>query len=85
MVSGIVPARDEPASRGVPEAYRGEPIRIEMRIGEPGRNRTYNQQIKSLLLCQLSYGPSGVRRPWGRHRSLVAHGERRNATGKPKL
>jgi hypothetical protein len=27
------------------------------RIGEPGRNRTYNQQIKSLLLCQLSYGP----------------------------
>ena len=26
--------------------------------GEPGRNRTFNQQIKSLLLCQLSYGPS---------------------------
>ncbi len=26
--------------------------------GEPGRNRTYNQQIKSLLLCQLSYGPT---------------------------
>ena len=31
-------------------------------FGEPGRNRTYNQQIKSLLLCQLSYGPTlGVR------------------------
>ena len=27
------------------------------RAGEPGRNRTFNQQIKSLLLCQLSYGP----------------------------
>ena len=27
-------------------------------FGEPGRNRTYNQQIKSLLLCQLSYGPT---------------------------
>ena len=25
--------------------------------GEPGRNRTFNLQIKSLLLCQLSYGP----------------------------
>ena len=25
---------------------------------EPGRNRTFNQQIKSLLLCQLSYGPT---------------------------
>jgi hypothetical protein len=24
---------------------------------EPGRNRTYNPQIKSLLLCQLSYRP----------------------------
>ena len=27
-------------------------------FGEPGRNRTFNQQIKSLLLCQLSYGPT---------------------------
>lgn len=26
--------------------------------GEPARNRTENQQIKSLLLCQLSYGPT---------------------------
>ena len=25
--------------------------------GEPARSRTENQQIKSLLLCQLSYGP----------------------------
>jgi len=27
------------------------------RSGEPGRNRTVNPQIKSLLLCQLSYRP----------------------------
>jgi integrase len=35
--------------------------------GEPGRNRTYNQQIKSLLLCQLSYGPT--LRPAGARRN----------------
>ena len=28
--------------------------------GERGRNRTYNLVIKSHLLCQLSYAPSGV-------------------------
>jgi hypothetical protein len=27
--------------------------------GEPGRSRTFNQQIKSLLLCQLSYRSVG--------------------------
>ena len=27
--------------------------------GEPGGNRTHNPQIKSLLLCQLSYRPAG--------------------------
>jgi hypothetical protein len=26
-------------------------------VGEPGGNRTHNPQIKSLLLCQLSYRP----------------------------
>ena len=26
--------------------------------GEPGGNRTHNPQIKSLLLCQLSYRPT---------------------------
>ena len=38
---------------------RGQPKvgAAERKVGEPGRNRTYNQQIKSLLLCQLSYGP----------------------------
>jgi hypothetical protein len=29
------------------------------RAGEPGRSRTFNQQIKSLLLCQLSYRSIG--------------------------
>ncbi len=29
-------------------------------VGERGRNRTYNLLIKSQLLCQLSYAPSGV-------------------------
>jgi hypothetical protein len=28
--------------------------------GEPGGNRTHNPQIKSLLLCQLSYRPEGM-------------------------
>jgi integrase len=28
--------------------------------GEPGGNRTHNPQIKSLLLCQLSYRPEGL-------------------------
>ena len=27
--------------------------------GEPGRNRTYDPLIKSQLLYQLSYGPTG--------------------------
>jgi hypothetical protein len=30
----------------------------EVRVGEPGGNRTLNPQIKSLLLCQLSYRPT---------------------------
>ena len=28
-----------------------------MKVGERGRNRTYNLLIKSQLLCQLSYAP----------------------------
>ena len=34
--------------------------------GEPGGNRTPNPQIKSLLLCQLSYRPA--------ERFIVSHG-----------
>ena len=29
---------------------------------EPRRSRTFDQQIKSLLLCQLSYGPNTLSR-----------------------
>src|SRR5262245_8013953 len=32
---------------------------LRKNCGEPARSRTENQQIKSLLLCQLSYGPTG--------------------------
>ena len=42
------------------------------KVGEPGRNRTFNQQIKSLLLCQLSYGPTrgkALRRRSGNRRT----------------
>ena len=31
----------------------------EKKVGERGRNRTYNLLIKSQLLCQLSYAPAG--------------------------
>ena len=30
------------------------------KVGEPGGNRTPNPQIKSLLLCQLSYRPAST-------------------------
>ena len=37
----------------------GQPPRgTGAKAGEPPRNRTENPQIKSLLLCQLSYGPT---------------------------
>src|ERR1041384_2077274 len=40
------------------QGYVGQPSQDQRaKVGEPGRNRTFNQQIKSLLLCQLSYGP----------------------------
>ena len=42
--------------------------------GEPGRNRTFNPQIKSLLLCQLSYWPT---------RGTNARGVRRRASCAP--
>ena len=32
--------------------------RRRAKAGEPARNRTENPQIKSLLLCQLSYWPT---------------------------
>jgi hypothetical protein len=44
---------DDIASEGM--AY---PSNLLSEFGEPARNRTENLQIKSLLLCQLSYGPT---------------------------
>ena len=41
----------------MPDDFRSETTPTDGRSGEPGRNRTFNLQIKSLLLCQLSYGP----------------------------
>ena len=52
---------------------------ISAESGEPGRNRTFNQQIKSLLLCQLSYGPIEELRA-GRARRRTAWNRRRLAT-----
>ncbi len=46
------------APRRKPAAARETVRRAE--AGEPGRNRTVNPQIKSLLLCQLSYRPTSV-------------------------
>ena len=34
---------------------------LDYESGEPGGNRTPNPQIKSLLLCQLSYRPANFR------------------------
>ena len=42
--------------------------------GEPGRDRTYDNLIKSQVLYQLSYGPSG-RRP------ALGGGRRRDHSG----
>src|SRR5215471_10014873 len=39
------------------------------KTGEPGGNRTLNPQIKSLLLCQLSYRPQ--RRAIGRNETTI--------------
>lgn len=50
------PLRQEMAAMSEPAACRRQ-VEGESN-GEPARNRTENQQIKSLLLCQLSYGPT---------------------------
>src|SRR5271166_243492 len=34
-----------------------------LKVGERGRNRTFNLLIKSQLLCQLSYAPACMGRP----------------------
>ncbi len=46
--------------KGATRRLRGALPRCYFRVkrSEPARSRTENQQIKSLLLCQLSYGPT---------------------------
>ena len=39
----------------------GSSVLASLLFGAPTRTRTWNQQIKSLLLYQLSYGGSGIR------------------------
>src|SRR5262245_66546810 len=59
MVSrvGIVHVGELEERSRVAEAGPGSTNPNEVRVGEPGGNRTHNPQIKSLLLCQLSYRP----------------------------
>src|SRR6266851_4773660 len=53
-----------------PAAVAGdESLKLLRKSGEPGRNRTFNPQIKSLLLCQLSYWPSR----WANTDSIMRH------------
>src|ERR1043165_1334033 len=52
LAQGILPVARHERAFGWAFVIEGESN------GEPGRNRTFNQQIKSLLLCQLSYGPT---------------------------
>jgi hypothetical protein len=52
--TGIAPAKASPeGDAGVPESVVVKPAE-RSEGGEPRRNRTFNPQIKSLLLCQLS-------------------------------
>jgi len=41
-----------------PHERQPESLNLLGKSGEPGWNRTINPQIKSLLLCQLSYWPT---------------------------
>jgi hypothetical protein len=61
----------EPEGRSrVAEAGPGSTNPNAARVGEPGGNRTHNPQIKSLLLCQLSYRPEG--NAWRARRAQIA-------------
>src|SRR4029453_8551350 len=52
---GLLVIRVSPSNREVAQVV------VVESDGEPGGNRTHNPQIKSLLLCQLSYRPGGNR------------------------
>ena len=53
MTNASYVAMAAPAARG-----RQKTTKSLRTNGEPGGNRTHNPQIKSLLLCQLSYRPT---------------------------
>src|SRR3954451_8819277 len=53
-------ARANCLSMGATRTLLESPIAAH-KAGEPGGNRTHNPQIKSLLLCQLSYRPGSTR------------------------
>ena len=46
-----------PSRRGCARRLDAKSFAMSGMSGEPGGNRTPNPQIKSLLLCQLSYRP----------------------------
>jgi hypothetical protein len=52
-VDALDDATQPSATQAQPEA-ESDVVKVRKRAGEPRRNRTYNPQIKSLLLCQLS-------------------------------
>ena len=52
------PAQSAPKLGSAFLANTANPLIYKKRVGEHGRNRTYNLGIKSPLLCQLSYVPS---------------------------
>jgi hypothetical protein len=57
--SGLISVSD---SVSTPQATANPLLEVPNSLedcGEPGGNRTLNPQIKSLLLCQLSYRPAG--------------------------
>jgi hypothetical protein len=56
---------------------------VSEKVGERGRNRTYNLLIKSQLLCQLSYAPGRTARE-GRQWIITSHRERLRAAQKIK-
>jgi hypothetical protein len=79
-----ITGRDAPGR--IPEtqsALRRNALKSFVENGEPGGNRTHNPQIKSLLLCQLSY------RPTGRGEKMVdeisSTGNSDSSTGNPRV
>ena len=56
-----IPAQFAPEWRRPGALSPGLSLQVVEEFGEHGRSRTCNLRIKSPLLCQLSYVPSGER------------------------